>query len=179
MVAAEVYFFEVPEIAELVGYGAGQLVVEEHQGAEAGQVAKLGRYGAGQVVAREVEAFEVVEFSEGSGNLTAQVVADEVDFSYAAIVVGLDAVPVGERGVGEPVAAVCPVRAAGGVVERVERCQFGADDGQREVACGCAGVCGRFDDVVSGVERYPDAGVSAPEIEDAVIVIVVIVDDVA
>ena len=95
MVAAEVYFFEVSEIAELVGYGTGQFVVEEHQGAEAGQVAKLGRYGAGQVIARKVEAFEVAEFSEGGGNLAAQVVTDEVDFGYAAIVVGLDAVPVG------------------------------------------------------------------------------------
>ena len=121
----------------------------------------------------------MAEASEFGGNLAFEVVADEVDFGYAAFVVGLDAVPVGERGVGEPVVAVYPVRAVGGVVERVERCQFGADDGQCEVACGCAGVCGRFDDVVSGDERYPDAGASCAEVEDAVIVVVVLSDDVA
>ena len=115
------------------------------------------RDGAGQLVSSKVQTFEFAQAAQFGRNLAIEVVADEVDFDYPAFVVRLDAVPVGQRRVREPVVVVGPVRAVCRVVERPERCQFGPDDGQREVAGGAACVRRRFDDVVSGIKSNTDS----------------------
>ena len=85
---------------------------------QVGEVAECGRDQATQLVVVEPQLRQVREAAECGRDRATQPVSGEGQRGDATAVVGVDAIPVADRLVAQPVVSVPPIRAVRGIVER-------------------------------------------------------------
>ena len=117
LVIVEGQIYQVGEVVQLRRYLPAQLVPAEVQIFQVGEVGQLRRYLPAQLVPVEVQPCQVGEVAQLRRYLPTQLVPAEEKFGDAAVIVNDDAFPLANRHVAQPVIAVSPMRAAGGVIE--------------------------------------------------------------
>ena len=132
LVPGEAQVREIRQAAQCGRNRAVQRVTAEVQTPEVLQRSQLGRDRAGQVVPGEVQALEFSQRSQLGRDRAVQLVATQRKVRYPAVRVGGHPVPLAHRRRRLPVTAVRPARAAGRIIEFLQRSAIRRDTPLRD-----------------------------------------------